>query len=114
MGASTEFEPTSTGLDANLAGVLCYLLGFISGVAFLVLERQNGFVRFHAMQSTITSIIFFVANVIGGVIPPVGMLIMPLAIFVWILLMVKAFQGERYKLPWVGDLAEARSGLPPA
>ena len=54
MGASTEFEPTSTGLDANLAGVLCYLLGFISGVAFLVLERQNGFVRFHAMQSTLT------------------------------------------------------------
>ena len=46
-------QPSSTGLDPNLAGLLTYVLGFISGLVFLVLEKQNSYVRFHAYQSTI-------------------------------------------------------------
>ena len=46
-------EKTSTGLDANLAAALSYLLGFVSGAVFLLLEKENRFVRFHALQSVL-------------------------------------------------------------
>ena len=46
-------EKTSTGLDENVAGLLCYILGWITGIVFLVIEPDNKFVRFHALQSII-------------------------------------------------------------
>lgn len=101
---------SSTGLDANVAGALCYLLGFVSGIVFLVLEKDSKFVRFHAMQSTIVSGGIFILNVLLNVVPLLGwlvaLLLMPVWLILWILLMVKAFQGVRFKLPVVGDLAE--------
>ena len=47
-------ERSSTGLDENVAGFLCYLFGFVTGIVFLVVEKESRFVKFHAMQSTIT------------------------------------------------------------
>ena len=103
-------EKSSTGLEANIAGALCYLLGFITGILFLVLEKDSKFVRFHAMQSTIVFGGIFVLNVILTVIPLVGwlvaMLLFPVTLILWIVLMIKAFQGARFKLPVVGDIAE--------
>ena len=110
MQGSTQLDSSSTGLDSNLAALLCYLLGFITGVAFLVLEKRSSFVRFHAMQSTIVFVGLFVARMVSLWIPPLAVLVTPIGLILWILLMVKAFQGERYKLPWVGDLAEERLG----
>ena len=46
-------EKTSTGLDENVAGLLCYVLGWVSGLVFILIEQENNFVRFHAMQSII-------------------------------------------------------------
>jgi uncharacterized membrane protein len=101
------------GLDENVAGALSYSLGWITGVAFLLLEPSNRFVRFHAWQSLILfgglslawlialSIIF-----IGGLFAFV--VILPLSLFLWLLLMFKAYQGELYKLPLVGPMAELR------
>jgi uncharacterized membrane protein len=101
---------SSTGLDANIAALLTYLLGFISGIIFLAIEKDSQFVRFHAMQSTIVSIGLFVLNIALGFIPVlgwlVGLLLAPIAFLLWIFLMFKAFQGERFKLPVVGDIAE--------
>ncbi len=110
MQDSTQLESTSTGLDPNIAALLCYLLGFITGVAFLVLETRSSFVRFHAMQSTIVFVGLFVAKAVSLLIPPLAVLVTPIGLILWILLMVKAFRGERYKLPWVGDLVEERLG----
>lgn len=108
-------ETTSTGLDPRLAGLLSYLLGFISGIIFLVLERKNSFVRFHAMQSTVTFIGLLVARIVAGVIPLVGPLLVwllsLLSLVLWVLLMVKAFQGQTYKLPVIGDMAEERASI---
>lgn len=107
---SASNERSSTGLDANIAGALAYLFGFLSGIAFLVLEKDSTFVKFHAVQSTIVSIGWIVGQVILAAIPLVGwILLLPwwaFGVVLWVLLMFKAFQGERYKLPWVGDLAE--------
>jgi uncharacterized membrane protein len=108
-------EETSTGLDPRLAGLLSYLLGFLSGIIFLVVERKNSFVRFHAMQSTVTFIGLLAASIVAGIIPVLGpilaWLVQILTLVLWILLMVKAFQGETYKLPVIGDMAEERARI---
>ena len=44
---------TSTGLEDNIAGLLCYVAGWVSGLIFLLIETENKFVRFHAVQSII-------------------------------------------------------------
>ncbi len=108
-------ESSSLGLDANVAGLLCYLLGFISGILFLVLEKKSSYVRFHAFQSTFTFIALFVVQIVANRIPALGMLISfalsIVSLVLWVLLMVKAVQGERFKLPVVGDMAEERAAL---
>lgn len=105
-------EKTSTGLAANVAGLLCYVLGWISGLVFILIEKENKFVRFHAMQSIIVFGALTIASFILGSIPFIGIvlgwLISVLGIILWIVLMVKAYQGQRYKLPWAGDFAEKR------
>jgi uncharacterized membrane protein len=109
-------EASSTGLDPNLAGLLCYLLGLITGIVFLIIEKENRFVRFHAYQSLAVFGALFVLSLIAGFIPVIGKLISillaPVGLIVWILLMVKAYQGERYKIPLAGDWAEEQSGEP--
>ena len=105
---------TALGIDENITGALCYVFGFITGIIFLVLEKENKFIRFHAMQSlTIFLTLFLITTVIGW-IPIIGwiilILITPLGFILWILLMYKAYKGERFKLPIVGDFAEKQIG----
>jgi len=105
---------TGTNLPENIAGALCYVLGFITGIIFLLLEKENRFVRFHAMQSIITFGGLFVLSFVLGFFPFFGWMIRLtltplvnlLGFILWIVLMVKAYQGEMYKLPYIGDLAE--------
>ncbi len=107
---------TSVGLEENVAGLLCYVLGWITGLVFILIEKENKFVRYHAMQSIIVFGSLTVINIILQVlvwIPFIGFLFGILAILIgilalvlWIVLMVKAYQKEMFKLPWAGDLAE--------
>ncbi len=104
-----DLGKTSTGIQANVAGLLSYLLGFISGIVFLVIEKENKFVRFHAMQSTITSGALFVLQIVLSFIPFLVMLSLLVGLAglaLWIILMVKAYQGETFKLPVIGEIAE--------
>jgi uncharacterized membrane protein len=108
-----ETARTSSGFDPNVAAALSYVIGWITGVIFLLTERENSFVRFHAMQSTIVFLTLSVACVLLQSIPILGMLIVvfiviPLAAVLWLVLMFKAYQGERFKLPIAGDMAEQR------
>ena len=101
---------TGTGLSPNAAGLLCYLGGWITGIIFLVLEQKNKWVRFHAAQSIVVFGVFTVAITILGWIPIIGSVFSSLAsvaaFILWIILMVKAYQGARIKLPLAGDAAE--------
>jgi uncharacterized membrane protein len=109
--------PATTGLQENVAGFLCYILGWVTGLIFFLIDKRP-FVRFHAMQSMITfgalfvlQWVFFWGTWFGGLMgfALLGMLhaLLGLAALVcWILLMVKAHQGQRFKLPVIGDLAE--------
>lgn len=104
---------TSMGMQPNLAGLLCYFLGFVTGLVFYFVEKKNKFVRFHAMQSILVFGGFFVINLVLLVIPILGLIISTLlslmSLVLWVLLMVKAYQGEYFKLPIAGDIAEKNS-----
>ena len=105
---------TSTGLSPNDAGLLCYVGGWISGIVFLVLEQKNSWVRFHAAQSIVVFAAITIGAVILGLIPIVGgvfsAMISIAGFILWIILMIKAHNGERYKLAWAGDIAERMVG----
>ena len=107
MGTSPE--KTSSGLSQNVAGLLCYFFGWVSGIIFLIIESKNNFVRFHAIQSIVVFgainvivIIFWFIPIIGWII---NILIYILAFILWIVLMYNAYQGRKYKLPVAGDIA---------
>ncbi len=101
---------STTGLEPNIAGLLCYLGVWISGIVFIVIEQKNKSVRFHALQSIVTFGSLTVASALLSWIPLVGgffgAVIGILAFILWILLMVKAYQGELYKVPVAGHVAE--------
>lgn len=101
---------TSMGMAPNIAGLLCYVLGWISGIVFLVVEKDNRFVRFHAIQSIVVFGVLGFASVILGYIPYIGVVIDwfigILGLILWIILMIKAYQGQEYKLPWAGDFSK--------
>ncbi len=104
---------TSTGMQPNLAALLSYLVGPITGIIFYLVEKENKFVRFHAMQSIIAFGFLWVLNAVLAIIPVIGWAIMPIvgvvSLILWIFLMVKAYQGEYFKLPIAGDIAEKNS-----
>ena len=104
---------TSTGMEQNLAGLLCYVLGWVTGIIFLLLEKDNRFIRFHAIQSIVVFGAFTVVEIILSFIPVVGWILSSLlgllAFILWIVLMVQAYGGKMYKLPVAGDIAERNS-----
>lgn len=94
-----------TGLPKNTAAALSYVLGWLSGIVFLLIEKDP-FVRFHAMQSTLTfgllTVLSFVP-IIGWALSP---LLMIVGFVLWLVLIFKAYQGEEFKLPMVGNFAQ--------
>jgi uncharacterized membrane protein len=106
-------EKTSTGLDANVAAALSYLVGFVTGLIFLLVEKDNKFVRFHAMQSTLVFAGIVAVDILLQIVPILGALVVifvlvPLSAILWLFLMFKAYQGEEFKLPLVGQMAADR------
>jgi uncharacterized membrane protein len=106
----TESPKTSTGLEQNIAGLLCYVLGWVTGIIFLILEPKNKFVRFHAVQSIVVFGVYTIASAVLGWIPFIGWIIAwilgVIAFILWVILMVKAYQGQLFKLPFSGNIAE--------
>ena len=107
---------TSMGMEQNLEGLLCYVLGWVTGIIFFIMEKDNKFIRFHAMQSIIVFGAIFVVDIILSIlrvfVPFIWILTVLLGIItfiLWIVLMMKAYQGQMYKLPIAGDIAEKNS-----
>ena len=109
-------EKSSTGLESNIGGLLSYVLGWITGLIFFLIEEKDEYVRFHAMQSIIFFGAITVVEIVLGFLrwlPFIGILFTVLislvglfAFVMWIVLMVKAYQGELFRLPAAGELAE--------
>jgi len=109
--------PTASGLSQNVAAGLSYFT-WIAGLVFFLIEKQNRFVRFNAMQSILFSgaltILGIIIQVLAGFLPASVAIalscvwgIAGLAFLVgWIFCLVNAFQGKTFKLPYIGDVAE--------
>ena len=112
VDVSPESE-SSTGLSANVAGLLCYVLGWITGIIFVVLEKKSTFVKFHAWQSIMTFGVLTVAQLVLGWIPFVGwilnILIGILMFVLWLILIIQAGTGKMWKVPGAGDWAERQA-----
>ncbi len=110
---SKEPKKSSTGLEPNVAALLAYLFGWVSGLVFFLIEKENKFVRFAAMQSILLSVsmfvIYFVISIVASATFGLGALLLPIVwigfLIVWIMLMVKAYQNEEWELPLIGKLA---------
>jgi len=127
-GGGGPAAAAGTGLEENVAGLICYVLGLLTGIVFFVIDKRP-FVRFHAAQSMVVFgalfIIYIALNIFlsmswmmgaaTGVMGSLlhflfGTLIWLISLVVWVLCMVKAYQHERFKLPIVGDIAENIAG----
>ncbi len=123
-------EESSMNLEENVASALCYVLTWLTGIIFYLLEKKNKTVRFHAMQSILT---FLPLTILGWIFGWLGApkvvyesyyygyypvnpgipaliwlswIIWAVMAILWIILIIKAYQGEKFKLPVVGDIAE--------
>ena len=115
----TELGRTRSGFQPNIAAVLSYALTVLTGAVMFVVEKENKYVRFHALQSILfgaTWIILWILasiemtvpiRIIGFVITDVILFVVALGGFVlWLFLLYKAYRGERFKLPVLGKIAE--------
>ena len=117
-------ERSSTGLDGNIAAALSYFFGLLSGALFFAIETESRFVKFHAMQSMLASvaaIVIYIAYTVvwmvlwrlpflgwlAGIFGFFGWALIALGFLgVWLYCMFRAFQGDRFKLPYLGEVAE--------
>jgi uncharacterized membrane protein len=118
-------EVSTTGLAANVAGAIAYLLGPVTGIILLVIEKDSRFVRFHAAQALVggialivLSILLAIVTTIITVIPVLGVLVAAIlgmafsfgTFVLWVLCMWKAFSGEEWEVPVVGPFARRIAG----
>lgn len=103
---------SSLGMDENIAGLLSYVFGFLTGIIFFIVEKDSAFVKFHAMQSILFSVAIFVIRFVLEFIPIIGgilsWLVSACGVIVWLFLMYQAYLNERFKLPFIGDIAESQ------
>jgi len=119
-GAAKPEAESSTGLSANVAGLLCYVAGWITGIVFIVLEKKSIFVKFHAWQSIMTfgvlTVIQIILSIIGAAtfifspgwwfVHVLGIIVWVITGILWIILIIQAGTGKMWKVPWAGDWAE--------
>lgn len=105
------------GLEENVASAACYVLTWVTGIIFFIVEKDNKTVRFHAMQSILTFLpLSIIAYIVGSaawfmwgmwfIFSMISWLIWLITFILWLLLMYKAYKGEKFLVPIVGAIAE--------
>jgi uncharacterized membrane protein len=120
---------SSTGLDENVASLLSYIFGWLSGLIFFLIEKDSRLVRFHAMQSILLNVSIGVFAIVVGIVIAIFVAILSaissdlggivallssllwlafglVILLLWVMCLIKAFQGQMYKLPIIGNFAE--------
>jgi uncharacterized membrane protein len=120
-GPFESHERSSTGLEPNIVALLCYILAPLTGIVFYVVEKESRFVRYHAMQSILFGVAAIVISVAYNVLSIIvssfswvigmlfglgGLFLALLFVAAWIYCLLKAYQGQKFKLPIIGAMAE--------
>ncbi len=115
-----------SGLAPNVASMLCYVCMPITSIIFLLIEKENKDVQFHAWQGTTFGVAYILlivvlqilAAILGAIASVIGVifgLLIPIigivAFVLWIICLVKAYQGERWKIPYIGNFAASKAGV---
>ena len=123
---------TSMNLEENVASMICYLATWVTGIIFLVMEKENKTVKFHAWQSILTFLpLTILAPIVGWIGAPkvnwgygywgatvdpgipalvwLSWIIYAMVGILWLIYVIKAYQGEKFKLPVIGDIAEKQA-----
>lgn len=115
----------TTGLASNIAAMMCYILMPVSSIVFLIVEKQNSDVRFHAWQGTflgggiivlvialliLEAIMGAIAGFLGTIIGFFVPLVWLGGLVLWVVCLVKAYQGERWRIPIVGEMTDKQMG----
>jgi uncharacterized membrane protein len=114
MGAAPAAAPAAGGLTDNVAGMLAYIT-IIPAIIFLVMEpyNRNRFIRFHSFQCIFLWVALVVIHIVLGFIPIVGwaisIFVSLAALALWIVLLIKAYGGQMWKVPVIGDIAEKQA-----
>src|SRR5277367_1338682 len=121
LGVAAPMVPgpvTGSGLQENVAGLLCYVLGWLTGLIFLLIDKRP-FVRFHAAQSIVVFGILFVIRLVltfgflgsgvytFGLWGIISLLISLVTLAAWIILMIQAYQGKMFEVPVAANLAKS-------
>lgn len=118
---ATAPAASSEGLAENVAGLLCYVLGWLTGIIFILIDKRP-FVRFHAAQSIVVFGALMVLRIGFGVVAGIGgfagfglwavvsMVLGLLTVILWILLMIKAYQHELFRVPIAAPIADGIAG----
>lgn len=127
MKSAGQGSSGGTGLAPNVASLLCYICAPLTSIIFLLIEKENKDVKFHAWQGTLFGAAIIALNILlnilgfllgrmvdflGAVILSFLLPVLWVAVFVlWVVLLVKAYQGERWKIPVLGDMAAQKAGV---
>jgi uncharacterized membrane protein len=113
-------ESAQTGISDNGAGALAYVT-FIPAIVFLAMPPYNksSYVRFHSWQSIMLAVAWVAMLIVLAIlvrIPFLGLIIFPLMLLLdlgmfilWLVVVLKALNGQRFKIPFIGDLAETQA-----
>lgn len=119
VAATAPAASPTEGLQENVAGLLCYVLGWLTGIIFLLIDKRP-FVKFHAAQSIVVFgglmilriAVIFMHGIVGygfigfGFLGIISLVLGLITLILWILLMVKAYQHQLYRVPIAADIAD--------
>jgi len=101
-----------SGMEPTLAATLAWAFGIVSGIIFIVIEKEDKYVKFWAYQAVLLTLVLIVGSVIAGVLTVVliGLLLYPIlyigGLILWVMGLIKAYQGEKWMMPVIGKIAD--------
>lgn len=105
----TNTDKQTSSIPRGIAGILAYFIPFFGGLFFLIIEKENRLIRFHAVQSILLWVVFIVLAAIFGWIPIINILLIIIILAIWVFIMYQALMERMYELPVIGKIAKRQA-----
>lgn len=105
----TDTDKQTSSIPRGIAGLLAYFIPFFGGLFFLIIEKENRLIRFHAVQSILLWIVFIVLAAIFVWIPIINVLLTIIILAIWVFAMYQALMERMYELPIIGEISKRQA-----